>query len=424
MLRAIKHLMIRDDGAILAYVAILLPIFFGFIALGLDVAAWHLDKRHTQTMADAAVVAAAVNTRRLQADESPPSESELDTAALAAAIDAADRNGYDPGGGDTLTLNRPPTSGNFTEDENAIEVIVTTPLPLFLASLLIEGERTAASRAVAFAHSGDSCILALNEDSTGIAVAGGASLSLGCGAFANSEDPSAIHVAGGGSLTASEVQVVGGVSCSGQCTIEPEPITDVPAQPDPLASLPEPEFAGCDFNQNFNITGNTSRTFSPGVYCGGIQINTTGNVTFEPGTYIFDGAGINISGNGNFSGDGVTFFFTNTKPSDSFDIAAQSNVDFSAPTSGAYKGIFFYQDRDTETNVSHNFTGGSSQNIDGIIYAPTVGVAYSGGSEAEEANTFIIADTITFTGQSALSNPNPNNPLIFSPFLIRARLVE
>lgn len=422
MLRAIKHLMIRDDGAILAYVAILLPIFFGFIALGLDVAAWHLDKRHTQTMADAAVVAAAVQSRRTKTEDESASESEIDAAALQAATEAAEQNGYDEAAGDTLTLNRPPASGDFVDEESAIEVIVSTPLPLFLASLLIEGERQASSRAVAFADGGDSCLLALNPSDSGtITVAGGASVTLGCGAYANSDDPSALRVVGGGCLEAEDVLVVGG--SDGTC-INPTPTTDVPPTPDPLGALPEPEFAGCDHNNKINVTGSQSRTFTPGVYCGGVQINSSGAVTFDPGTYIFDRAGITINSGSNVTGDNVFFFFTNTRAADSFDVAAQANVDFSAPSSGPYKGIFFYQDRDTETNVTHNFTGGSTQNIDGIIYAPTVDVAFSGGSEAQESNTFIIADTITFTGQSALSNPDPDNPLIFSPFLIRARLVE
>ena len=59
----------RKDGAVLAYTAILMPIFLGFIALGFDIASWHLDKRRTQTMADSGAVAAAIAGHRAETEE-------------------------------------------------------------------------------------------------------------------------------------------------------------------------------------------------------------------------------------------------------------------------------------------------------------------------------------------------------------------
>lgn len=63
--------------------------------------------------------------------------------------------------------------------------------------------------------------------------------------------------------------------------------------------------------------------------------------------------------------------------------------------------------------------------IDGIIYAPNGDISYTGGSSSVDANTFIIADTITFAGNSYMSNLDPEGNLItFNPFLIKSRLVE
>lgn len=412
----------RKDGAVLAYTAILMPIFLGFIALGFDIASWHLDKRRTQTMADSGAVAAAIAGHRAQVeDDATP--GEMDAASNAAVLDAITRNGYDAGAGETYAVNRPPLTGQTEGQADAIEVVVRTPLPLLLSALLTTTEKFASSRAVALVAGGDSCLFALSPDEPGaIKLAGGAEVTLGCGVFANSTDVEAIQVVGGGCLTATEVITAGGFI--GDC-IDP-PVEQVTQQPDPLGALPEPEWSGCDFTARIRVNGSADATLSPGVYCNQVSINTSGTVTFEPGTYIFDGGGISIASGATVIGHGVFFFFSeNNGQSDNFSIAAQAIVDFSAPDSGIYNGVFFYQDRDVATSINHNFTGGVTMEIDGIIYAPNQDINYSGGSSSRDSNTFIVASTINFTGQSTLTNPDPDTPVAFnSPFLIKALLVE
>ncbi|MEE8258164.1 MAG: pilus assembly protein TadG-related protein, partial [Sphingomonadales bacterium] len=383
----------RKDGAVLAYTAILMPIFLGFIALGFDIASWHLDKRRTQTMADSGAVAAAIAGHRAETEEGA-SSSEIATAANAAVLDAIGRNGFDAGAGETFAVNIPPLSGQTAGQADAIEVIVRTPLPLLLSALMTTEAKFASSRAVALVSGGDSCLFALSPDAEGaIKLAGGASVALGCGVFANSDNIEAIQVVGNDCLTATEVITAGGFI--GDC-IDP-PVEQVNHQPDPLGALPEPDWAGCDHTARINITGSADATLSPGVYCKQVSITTSGTVTFEPGIYIFDGAGISITGTGQVIGLGVFFFFTeNTTQSDNFDIAAQSTVTFAAPTDGIYNGVFFYQDRDVAASINHNFTGGVTMDIDGIIYAANQDINYSGGAESRESNTFIVADTINF----------------------------
>ncbi len=411
----------RKDGAVLAYTAILMPIFLGFIALGFDIASWHLDKRRTQTMADSGAVAAAIAGHRAETEEGA-SSSEIVTVANAAVLDAIERNGFDASAGETYFVNIPPLNGQTAGQAGAIEVVVRTPLPLLLSALMTTEAKFASSRAVALVSGGDSCLFALSPDAEGaIKLAGGATVTLGCGVFANSDNIEAIQVVGGGCLTATEVITAGG--SVGDC-IDPE-VGQVNQQPDPLGALPEPDWAGCDFTAKININ-NGDATLSPGVYCNKVSINTSGTVTFLPGIYIFDGAGLSIGSQATVVGDGVMFFFSeNNSQNDNFNISAQAEVTFSAPTDGLYNGVFFYQDRDVTASINHNFTGGVTMDIDGIIYAANQDINYSGGSSSRDSNTFIVAATINFTGQSTLTNLDPVTPPAFnSPFLIKALLVE
>jgi len=415
----------RQDGAVLAYTAILLPIFIGFIALGFDIASWHIDKRQTQTMADAGAVAAALVRFRLEQEDKEVvtgGDSRLLTAATTAATD----NGYDSAAGETLTLNMPPTSGPSASNANAIEVIVTTPLPLLLSALLIEGDKTAASRAVATAGIGEGCLFALNRSESGaITVAGTANVELGCGVIANSNNSSAISVNGDACLTATTVAAAGGVT--GDC-VSPNPVVRV-AQEDPLGAIPEPSYSGCDVIRRTQVSGHNDATLSPVVYCNDINITTSGTVTFQSGIYILDGAGLHIGAQATVIGTDVTFYMVNTSSSNNFDISGGATVVFDAPDSGVYQGIFFFESR-SASGVNHSFTGGSSMDIEGIIYAPNADISYTGGSSSGsgssgENNTFIIADTITFSGNSFMSNDDQEgNLMIFNPFLIKSRLVE
>ena len=412
----------RQDGAVLAYTAILLPVFIGFIALGLDIASWHIDKRRTQTMADSAAVAGALeHFRNVEEESGDPDNCSSGPSIFNAAKEAAERNNFDTGLGQTLTINCPPLSGAELGNEMAVEAIVTTPLPLILSALLTTSDKTAASRAVATAGIGEGCLYALNPSESGtITVTGTADVIFGCGVIANSSDSSAITINGAACLTATMISAAGGVS--GNC-ISPAPVVKV-SQADPLGSMPEPEVSGCDFTSRTQISGHNDATLSPGVYCNDINITTNGTVTFEPGIYILDGAGLNIGAQATVVGDNVMFYMVNTSSANNFSIAGDASVTFTAPDSGMYQGIFFFESRN-ESGVNHSFTGGSSMDIDGIIYAPNGDISYTGGSSSVDANTFIIADTITFTGNSFMSNTDPEGNLItFNPFLIKSRLVE
>lgn len=416
-----KRLASDKRGAAYVYMAILLPAFLGFVGLGIDVGLWQVTKRDTQIIADAAAVAGALEGMRFTDIEGDP---EPNTAALSAAA----LNGLDTAGSaDGIIVNIPPTSGPMTGVAGAIEVIVDREAPMFLSLLFKSTATIVRSRAVATAGTGNNCIRALSPDDSGaIKVTGTSDVVVNCGVRADSDDEEAITVVGGGCLTASEedgVEIVG----SGSGCISPEPVTDVPYSDDPLKSMPEPDLGPCTFTQKFNITSGT-HDFIAGVYCGDITINTSVPVTFGPGIYELRASSFNITAQSIVTGSELMFYLTPQKTPDNISFAGGAHITLSAMSSGVYQGILFFESRDTTRKISHNFTGGTFQDLNGILYFPNSDVKYAGGADGDSGGISIIAYTIDFNGETTIGaippGTDPGLIVPFSRFLIVVNLVE
>jgi len=223
----------------------------------------------------------------------------------------------------------------------------------------------------------------------------------------NSNSSTGLTSNGGGTLTASDIGVVGGASCSG-CT--PTPVTGVAPVTDPLAYLQEPTVGACDYkntvdNKPSNCTkgGVATYCFSPGTYCGGIKIDGNVPVFFNPGVYILEG-GMKDTANVNISGTGVMFYDVGGSSYGSIDLSGADVVNLSAPTSGTYSGILFFQDRSVPLGSSGSkITGSTGSTFDGAIYFSTTSVTY-GGSSSSGGYTIIVADTVSISGNSTLSD--------------------
>jgi hypothetical protein len=126
----------------------------------------------------------------------------------------------------------------------------------------------------------------------------------------------------------------------------------------------------------------------------------------NPGNYIFKSGGASSCGfstgaNSTVTGTGVFMFFR-----DNCDVSITGNgsVNLSAPTSGTYKGVLMYQDRADTTTSS--LTGGSGQQLAGIIYFPAALLHYTGGSSSSinSPAATIIAYNLQLGGNSYLWN--------------------
>jgi len=403
----------RDaSGGVMAYFGIMLAVLLGVAGLSVDVSLWYANKRAVQSIADAAAVGGALEVKRM---------GDLSTLTPA-ATGYATENGYNASE-DNLTINSPPLSGPQTGVSNAVEVIVDRPVPSLLSSILYDGQTTVRGRAVASYGSAGACIWALNPTEAGaVTVTGGAQVNMDCGIMANSSDPSAITQNGSSCVHATSVMSVGGAS--GGC-IHPTPET-TNAVVDPMASVSEPSWGpGCDHSGQVKANNNQTLNLSPGVYCNKITVQNGGTINFGSGLYVLNGAALTIHGEA--YGDDVQFYLTeNTGQNDNLTINAGSVVELSAPSDGFYgmpAGLLFYQSHSSTAGINHNFNGQANMLLKGILYLPNADVQFAGGGFADPTSTAIIADTITFTGNSEFGNYDVS-PVAENPQLTTVTLLE
>ncbi len=252
----------------------------------------------------------------------------------------------------------------------------------------------------------DQCIYALDATAASALYINGAIVinAPSCGVVVDSSSSTALKFSGSGTFTAKYFDVVGGYSASGAAKFSPTPSTGSASQADPLTFLVPPTSSACSFT-NFKVTTGSS-TLNPGTYCNGITVSGATNVTFNPGTYILMGGGLNVTGASILKGSGVTFFLTQGLGYSYGPMSISSSVvaTLSAPTSGPYYGILVYQDRGIGTGKAANaVTGASTSSLNGVLYFPTTALTLA-GAEAGGNCLIIVADTITLTGAAAIGN--------------------
>jgi hypothetical protein len=228
----------------------------------------------------------------------------------------------------------------------------------------------------------------------------------GCAISVDSTSSSAASVVGGSSVNASAVDVVGGVSLSNGGTITPVAVTGVAPVGDPFASLPALTPGTCTQTGMYSPPSN--KAVPPGTYCGGISVtNGVTGVTFTAGDFIILGGGLNFAGGTTSSGSGVMFYLTGntTYPYASVNMSNGANVTLSAPTSGTYLGVLFFQNRSITSSLAATFTGGATMLLTGSLYFPTTDVSFSNGTSTT-AYTAIVADEVSFTGGASINYDN------------------
>jgi len=410
---ASRHRFVKDQsGAVLLLAALSLPILIGAAGLAVDTTIWYGSKRALQDATDSGALAGASEILR--------------TGEVSAVISAGEVASLAEGArqinGGTLDVNHPPTSGPFIGAGDAVEVIATLPLQSFFAGIFQDAPSTVRSRSVAIATTAKDCVWALSPDAMGaVTVSGGAQVHVGCGIRSNSSHPEALVQSGTSCITAATVASVGG--SSGSC-ISPSPTENVAPRPDPFADLQAPSYGPCDHTVKTKVNASDTAILEPGVYCAGIEVASGGNVQFQPGLYVLDGAGLSIGGSATVDGMGVSFYLTeNSGTSDNVNISAGANVSLVAPEDGPLPGILFYHDRNAPDNVVHNLTGGSETYLEGIIYFPNSQVKISGGSSLDANKTLIIANTVVFTGNTVVGGID-SSVIKANPNLVTLKLVE
>jgi hypothetical protein len=118
------------------------------------------------------------------------------------------------------------------------------------------------------------------------------------------------------------------------------------------------------------------------------------------------GGGLDITGSGSITGNGVTFFLTqglgcNYGP---VSLTGSGTIHLTGPTSGPYYEMLFYQDPTLGAGLKGStVTGSSIVTVQGALYFPGSSISYT-GSGNEGNCLLLIANTISLTG-SANMNP-------------------
>jgi len=254
------------------------------------------------------------------------------------------------------------------------------------------------------------CIYVIAPTGAALTTNGNTQITTGCGIWVNSSDPTAINLSGGNTTITdtnpnSPVEIVGGYNCYGGTSgcITPAPVTGARSAGDPLAGIPAPSEGSCTPLPNL---GHGSNVMDPGTYCGALSLNSNLSLTMNPGTYVFksggtSSCGFSASGNSSVTANGVTIYVKDTC---SVSITGNGNINMSAPSSGLYQGVLFFEDRNDTTSSS--LTGGSGQVLNGIAYFPNALLHYAGGSSTNinAPATTIIAYNLSIDGQSYIWN--------------------
>ncbi len=411
----IKAFLHDQRGSVLTIMGFGLVMAAGFTALAVDMSYLYALKGRLQTTADFAALAAVTQL--------PDDDAAEDTALEYAAKNMpASEHGGVLANADVVAGNWDGSSRTFTpagDPINAIRVVTRrsqangNAAGLFFARVLGFNQVDVETTAIASTASGGACVIALEPSADdALRVSGGAVVTLGCGAVVNSTGNKAIRVAGGGAcLTATSITTMG--DTQGSCinsetaieTAAPDPVAD------PMDYLDDADNDDCDFVTVVEVTVDT--VLDPGVYCGGIDINGGPIVDFNPGNYIIKGDGLSITGNPIVTGDEVMFYFSpditgipDTNPATTVHLAGTADITLSAPTSGDYKDVLFYQDGNTPDNFINKFNGGADLELNGVLYFPNNIVHFSGNGDPGGA-TSIIGRMVKFSGNANLgTNPD------------------
>ena len=396
----------RSSGQVLVLVTLGIVVLIAFAGLAVDVGQFWSARRNMQTAADAAAIAGATALR-------------LNQSPTPAADAVSSTNGFkDSTNNVTVTVNNPPAAGVYAGNASYVEVIVSQPQPAYFLRALGYTTVGVSVRSVASSVNGPACLYALDPSASGaVTVNGSSDATLTCGAIVDSSSSSAAISNGGSGFTATNIGVSGGVSGSG---FTPTPVTGIAPAPDPLSYLQPPAFnpsvcdytnlhAGTNGSSNCTVKGLSASCLNPGVYCGGIQVSGNNPVVFNPGAtgvFVLLGGGLKVTADkADISGSGVMFYntFSATYPYGAIDLGGSETAKLSAPISGPYEGILFFQDRSVAVgSAGSSIAGSSSSTFDGAIYFSTTNVSYS-GSSSSGGYTIIVADTVSVSGNTTLS---------------------
>jgi len=396
----------RRRGAIVLFVAVCLTVLLGMVAIALDGGVLLTERRHAQAAADAAALAAACDLYKNYGTNGGLDNSS--GTAKASALSTAASNGYaNDGTSSVVTVNIPPTSGDYIGKAGYAEVIVQFNQTRSFSNVFGSGSIPVRARAVARgatdARANPAMLILDPSSANALSVSGTPSVTSNATIVVDSNSSQAASASGGAQVNAPETDITGDYTTTGGGLFFGKVNTGQASTPDPLASLPAPDPLSLSVQSNgpLSYTGQTSVTLIPGVYKGGISASSGATLTLLPGIYYLDGGGLSVGGQASVIGNGVMIYNAPKISTDAIDLGGGGTITLSGPTSGVYAGISLFQDRNSSVGASIN--GGSGMNITGTFYFAGAPVKISGNSTTAILGSQYISRDLTLTGTTSLT---------------------
>jgi len=400
----------QSKGITGIWVALTLLVILGFIGLATDVAHVVLVGHQLQNAADAASLAGAQIVRADPAEAVRQAialalENKADGEAVVLELTDVTVGRYDR---DTRTFTE------TLEGPNAVKVVARRtedspagPVGLLFGRVFLQNSINVERAAIAMVGGGTGAgLITLDLHAPqSLSLSGTVTLNVDGGVVqVNSDDEEAAVLANGTpTLIAPELDVCGGCRFTGGASYDGD---IVPSRPrgDPLWYLPEPSVDAAPERGAVNNTGGEHLTLQPGLYSGGIAMNN-GSLTLEPGVYILDGVGLQVTG-GDLYADGVMFYIIDRTPKNNVEscvklvgngvsqISPPDPAKHHFPEAALYEKISFFQSRSNQNEAT--FIGTSQLLLEGSLYFSECNVNLSGTSDG--FGNQLIVNTIEVSG--------------------------
>lgn len=446
------HMKRSECGQSIALLGLMMLFgLLGFLGIAIDVGMLYQQRRSVQQAADAAALAAAAQAGAGTSTNTSATEAaQLNLSAITVSA-----NTGTPSTAYTAYVNT--TTAAASGSLSKVIVTVNEAVPTHFMSIFGFGtvNVTATAAATYGGSTSNACFTALSQtgvavpNASGVETDGSTTMTWGttvmsdiategdsqinapnCGIQACG--PALNYYASGSGKTAAALYAWGSGNITAKTNTAPSYGTDnsgskITAAPtvhsctgDPLASTmpstPVDPGGTCldasgqaDAWMGTGSGGGQAKTISAGVYCN-FNTSNVSTLTMNPGTYYIrnnfgTNSGTTITGNGVTivleSGASASGSVTNAVGGSADGIENGTTISLTAPTSGTYSGILFW---DLNSGDTVTWGGGSTSTYSGILYAPNSNLVLGNGSGTTAVSSNIVANTIMVVGGSTITD--------------------
>lgn len=404
--RLAKKLRRHERGNVTMLVAAGLPALIGSAGLAVDMTQWYMWKRELQHSVDQAALSAAFAL----------ADNESSNLYLLRA-----RQEFDTNQDITKSFSSTPTVqlANYAGGVgNSVVVAASASKRLPFSGFLTNAAAEVGVVAQAAFRPGanyQACLVATDEDGTGIDVGGNASVDAKCGMAALSCAEDAVVIDGSATVVTDSIATCGTASVppANQSVVAEnvqglvDIYKDLIPPDDPTPREYKCEKVGRGSHQS------TLALLQPGTYPGGIALGCT--TMLSSGIYVIDGGVLDLAANYDATGSNVMFVLKNgarikfggSGNSNRINLTPIQASDFVGTSYEAdadkYGGMLVFEDRENNpASPGHQLNGNSNSVIEGKIYLPSGGITILGTADVTAECLQISARTITISGNAYL----------------------